>query len=335
MSRPRRRLASSARLAVPAATAWATGCGAAPSWSTLSPVSDFGWMLHDVYGVVLWWMLGILVVVEALLLFVLWRFRGRPGDPDVPEQVHGHTAVEIGWTLAPALILFFIAIPTVRTVFRAQEAPPQDDPLEVEVVGHQWWWEFRYPELGFTTANELHLPRGRTARLTLTSDDVIHSFWAPRIGGKRDLNPGSENTLWFTPDSTGVFEGQCAELCGTSHANMRFLVMVDEPAAFDRWARAQREAAAPDSAALTTFLVSGCAACHTITGTPAGGVLGPDLTHFGARSTFAAALYPNTPERLAGWLRNPDSLKPGVLMPDLNLSEARIDTLVAFLEGLR
>lgn len=282
-----------------------------------------------------WWSLGIFVVVEALLVFALWRYRRRPGDSGVPEQVHGFTALEIGWTLAPAAILFFIAIPTVREIFVSQGDPPDPDPLEVRVVGRQWWWAFEYPELGVVTANELHVPTGRTTRLTMTSADVIHSFWVPRLGGKRDLNPGSENRLWFTPDSTGEYEGQCAELCGTSHANMRLKVVVQEPEDFAAWVERQRGEAPPDSAGLQTFLASGCAACHAIRGTPAGGVIGPDLTHVGGRSTLAAGLIPNTPEAMAGWLRTPDSVKPGARMPDLNLAEERVAELVRYLGRLR
>lgn len=311
------------------------GCAEAGPWRTFQPSSDFARMILDVYQDVLWWSVGIFVVVEFLLLFALWRYRRRPDDTGAPVQVHGHTALEIAWTLAPAAILFFIAIPTVRTIFETQsESLPQDDPLEVEVVAHQWWWEFRYPDLAVETANELHVPRGRTVALSLTSADVIHSFWVPRLGGKRDLNPGEVNRLWFTPDSVGVYDGQCAEFCGVSHANMRMKVIVDEPDAFQRWIEALQRPARPDSVGFMTFLVSGCAACHAIGGTPAQGRLGPPLTDLGRRTTIAGLL-PNTPARLAGWLRNPDSVKPGALMPDLNLSEARIDSLVAFLAELR
>ncbi len=311
------------------------GCSAAP-WATWRPVSDYGAMTRAVYGEVFWWTLGIFVVVEVLLVVALWRFRHRPDYSGAPEQVHGHTALEVGWTLVPAAILFFIAIPTVRTIFTTQGPPPPDsNPLQVQVVGHQWWWEFRYPELGITTANELHVPRGRTVYLTLTSADVIHSFWVPRIGGKRDLNPGSENHIWFTPDSGGVFEGQCAEFCGTSHANMRMRVFVDEPDSFRRWAERESAVARPDSARFLAFLTSGCAACHAIDGTAAQGKVGPNLTHVGSRTTIAGATMPNDPGHLAGWLRNPDSLKPGALMPDLNLGEDRVSTLVDLLEGLR
>ena len=313
------------------------GCGAieTPEWRTLRPVSDFGHHILDVYSDLIWWTGGIFVVVELLLLYALLRFRSKRGDSEVPSQVHGFTALEIAWTLIPAAILFFIAIPTVRTIFQVQGAPPDTDPLEITVIGHQWWWEFQYPELGFVTANELHVPVGRTANLTLSSADVIHSFWVPQLGGKRDLNPGSENRLWFTPTETGVYHGQCAELCGTSHANMRMRVFVDDSASFDAWAASMREPVAPDSAGAMTFLISGCAACHSIAGTPAQGKVGPNLTNFGHRTTIASSLVPNTPENLAGWLMTPDSVKPGALMPDLNLDEQRVQELVRFLEGLQ
>ena len=197
------------------------------------------------------------------------------------------------------------------------------------------WYAMDTGELGIVTANELHVPVGRTASLTLSSADVIHSFWVPELGGKRDLNPAGENRLWFTPTETGEFYGQCAEFCGTSHANMRLRVFVDDSAGFDDWAAAMGRPAPPDSAGAMTFLISGCAACHAISGTPAQGRVGPELTNLGRRSTLAAGMLPNTPETLADWLRNPDSVKPGALMPDLNLDEQRIADLVGFLEGLR
>jgi cytochrome c oxidase subunit 2 len=309
------------------------GCGLSDD-ATIRPISDFGRQTQAIYETVFWWTLGIFVVVELLLVFALWRYRRRGDDLEVPEQVHGHTWLEIGWTLAPAVILLVIAIPTMSAVFR-QQAPAPSDALQVTAVGHQWWWEFVYPDLGFTTANELHVPRGRTVNLTLTSGDVIHAFWIPRLGGKRDLNPGSENTIVFTADSVGVYDGQCAEFCGTSHANMRMKLFVDEPSEFEAWASTQSQPARPDSAGYQTFLASGCAACHAIDGTPAQGKVGPNLTHFGSRSTFASGLFPNEREPLAGWLLNPDSVKPGALMPDLNLSEERLSSLLQLLEGLR
>jgi len=319
-----------------AACVMMAGCGMeAPAWRTLSPDSDFARLILDVYEDVFWWTAAIFVVVELLLVYALIRYRGRAGDSEVPDQVHGFTALEIGWTLIPAAILFFIAIPTVRGIFEMDGHPPDPDPLEIHVVGHQWWWEFQYPEQGFVTANELHVPVGRTVSLTLTSADVIHSFWVPRLGGKRDLNPGSENRLWFTPEEPGVYYGQCAELCGTSHANMRMRVMVDDSATFAEWAASMSAPAPADSAGAMTLLVSGCAACHSVAGTPAQGKVGPDLTNFGRRTTLAGGLLENTSRNLAGWLRNPDSVKPDALMPDLNLDAERITDLVGFLEGLK
>ncbi|MFN2384566.1 MAG: cytochrome c oxidase subunit II [Gemmatimonadota bacterium] len=311
------------------------GCDAS-QYVTLSPASDFAEKILSLYANLWWWTLGIFLVVEALLIFALLRFRRKADDTGVPDQVHGHSALEISWTLLPAAILFFIAIPTVRTIFDTQAAPAAEaNALEVTVIGHQWWWEFEYPALGFSVANELHLPRGRTVNLTLRSADVIHSFWIPRLGGKRDLNPGHENQMAFTPNSVGIFDGQCAEFCGMSHANMRMRVVVDEPAVFAAWSAARQTPAPADSAGLQTFLVSGCAACHAIAGTPAQGKVGPNLSGLGGRSTLAAGMLPNTPAHLAGWLRDPDSMKPGALMPDLNLNEARIDSLVTFLESLK
>lgn len=310
------------------------GCGVGDA--TVRPVSDFGRASLDIYTSVFWWMAGIFVVVEFLLVFALWRYRRRDDDSEVPEQVHGHTWLEIGWTLAPALILLVIAIPTIRTVFEQQTPPPAGSrPLQITAIGHQWWWEFDYPELGFSTANELHVPQGRVVHLTLVSADVIHSFWIPRLGGKRDLNPGTENSIVFTADTVGVYDGQCAEFCGTSHANMRMKLFVDEPSSFEEWARVQSRPARPDSAGYQIFLASGCAACHAIDGTAAQGRVGPDLTHVGGRGSIAAGMFPNESEWLAAWLSSPDSMKPGALMPDLNLSEDRVTALVRMLEGLR
>jgi cytochrome c oxidase subunit 2 len=313
-----------------------TGCGLAdvPDWATVQPASDLSQSIQDLYGTVFVWTAGIFVVVELLLVYALIRYRRRPGDTGVPNQVHGFTALEIAWTLVPAAILFFIAIPTVRTIFEIQRQPPAET-IEIVVTGHQWWWEFEYPDLGIVTANELHLPVGRAASLTLTSADVIHSFWVPRLGGKRDLNPGDENQLWFTPDSVGVFNGQCAELCGTSHANMRLRAFVETADSFDEWVEQQRQPAVQDTVGLQAFLSSGCGACHAIIGTPAQAKIGPDLTKFGSRSTIAAGILPNEPDQLAAWLRNPESMKPGVRMPNLNLSEERIASLVAYLRSLR
>ncbi len=185
----------------------------------------------------------VFVVVESLLIFTIIRFRKREGGP-AAKQIHGNAALEITWTAIPALILVLIAVPTVKTIFRTQ-APAPAGSVQVEVIGHQWWWEFRYPQYGVVTANELYLPAGRTANFALTSRDVIHSFWTPQLGGKRDLITNRTNLLWYTPDSSlaqNVFNGFCAEYCGSSHANMRFRVYTVAPEQFESWAAHQATA---------------------------------------------------------------------------------------------
>lgn len=312
--------------------------------STLHPASDFSRAIDDLSRTIFWFAIGVFVVVEGLLLYVVVRYRARPGGE--ARHIHGSTALEIAWTLAPAVVLVFIAVPTMQTIFQV-DGRPTSDALEVEVIGHQWWWEFKYPQLGITTANELHVPAGRPVALVMTSADVIHSFWAPRLGGKRDVMPGRTTRLAFTADSASTFLGQCAEFCGESHANMRFRVMVDQSATFEEWA-AQQRTAPPPVEALTDLVRQGaeaylavrdpanhsCVACHAIEGVSFG-VLGPNLTHVGSRTTLAGGILTNTSEELARWLRDPPGEKPGSLMPDIDLTEAEITALVAYLESLK
>ena len=318
------------------------GCGGPFAQSALEPRSDFGELLDGLFRSIFWWAVGVFVIVEGALIVAVLRFRERPGGP-APRPLHGHTLLEISWTLAPAIVLIFIAIPTIRAIWIV-DRPPEGDAMVVEVVGHQWWWEFRYPEYGLVTANEMHVPVDRTVEVRLTSADVIHSFWFPRMGGKRDVVPGHENSLWFTPDSAGVYLGQCAEFCGLSHALMKMELVVDEQADFDAWVTANVadavvvDVARPDSVQLAegaqAFLQSGCIACHSVRGTPAAGVLGPDLTHLGSRRRIAAGIMDNTPENLARWIADPPAVKPGALMPRLVLDEATLDALVFYLRNL-
>lgn len=316
-------------------------CGGPFPQNTLAPSSDFGWAIQDLFSGIFWFALFVFVVVESLLLVAILRYRQRPGAPE-PKPRHGHTLLEIGWTLAPALILVFVAVPTVRTIFGTAGRAPEGA-LRVEVVGHQWWWEFRYPDLGLATANELHLPVGKAAALEMTSADVIHSFWTPALGGKRDVVQGRTTRLAFTPDSVGVYSGQCAEFCGTSHANMRLLVVVESDSAFRAWVARERGGPAaqpPGSLAergRELFARSPCIACHTVEGVPtARGVTGPNLTHVGGRLTIASGLLENTPDNLRRWIADAPAVKPGALMPPMTmLSAAELDALVAFLQGLK
>jgi cytochrome c oxidase subunit II len=306
--------------------------------STLHPRSDYAAGIQDLLESLTLWVCVIFVLVEGALLVTVLKFRNRPGLAE-PKHIHGHTGLEIAWTVAPAVVLAFIAVPTILTIFKTQgTAPP--GALEVRVVGHQWWWEFQYPEFGIVTASELHVPVGRPVAVTLETADVIHSFWFPAVGGKRDVVPAHSNRIWFTATTPGTYPGQCAELCGISHANMKKLLVVHPPEEFGRWVTAQQEPPVEPAAASTAgrgkqvFLESGCVACHTIAGVSPG-IIGPNLTHFGSRGTIAGALYINTPENLGRWIENPPARKPGSIMPKLGLAPDQIAALVAYLTSLK
>jgi cytochrome c oxidase subunit 2 len=208
--------------------------------TTFAPHTDFGAYINDLWNLLLRLGTVVFIFVEGLLVYAIFRYREKPGAPQ-PKHVHGNTTLEILWTVIPAAILVMIAVPTVRTIFLTQ-AKAEATALQVEVYGHQWWWEFRYPQYGVTTADELYLPIGRKANFALQTRDVLHSFWIPELGGKRDLISNHTNYLWFTPDSTmgpGAWNGSCNEYCGDSHANMRFRTFVVSPANFERWAAHQ------------------------------------------------------------------------------------------------
>lgn len=434
-----RRLASYALVIALAVVA--VSCNEAHPNSTLTPHSDFGREIDFLWDRLL--LLGTIafILVEAVLIYVVFKYRRRENQP-TPPQTHGNTKIEIAWTLIPAILLVFIAVPTVRTIFitQAQAAPGS---LNIDVTGHQWWWEFKYPDYGVTTANEIYLPVGRTVNFRLRSADVIHSFWTPQLGGKRDVVTNRTNYIWYTPDTTiagDVWNGFCVEYCGSSHANMRFRVFTVTPEQFASWIAGQKMPAhfgavastagaagtqgatvttpggttapsqtaqasapriaqqssgtqavggtqpaiprptAPQSnpgtqtlngvAANTSFASTGaiapgyiyprdkipeyaiphapppgdlkftagltgsaargkqvfsgaaCIGCHTVAGNPiAVGVLGPNLTHIGSRSTIAAGRYPNTAAYLALWIKNARKMKPDVLMPTLGMDE--------------
>jgi cytochrome c oxidase subunit II len=316
----------------------AGGCAFDGPMSTLVAGSDLNRSILSLYSIITWACVVIAVVVSAALGIILVRFREKPGAAGLPRQIRGHTALELAWTIMPALILLIIAIPTIQVIFRTQGAAAPSHALTVTVRGWQWWWEFRYPSLDVVTANELHLPVGRPVVFALEGPDVIHSFWVPQLGGKRDVVPGRLNRITLTPERVGEYWGQCAEFCGVSHANMGLRVIVEEPAAFDRWVAAQKvappepEGAAAEGKALYTR--SACVGCHTIRGVSAG-ALGPDLTHFGSRARFGAGLWPNTGEHVVAWLKDPPALKPGSKMPSLNLSDAEAKALAAYLASLK
>ena len=257
------------------------GCGGPYPQTTFRPTTRYGAVENALFYNTFWWTMLVLAIVWGALLVIIFRFREKPGAPE-PAHVHGNTTLEILWTIGPALIVAFIAVPTIRSIFDL-ERPAPPSALQVEVIGHQWWWEFRYPQYGnIATANEVHLIQGRTVDFIIHSADVVHSFWIPRLGGKRDVNPQPTppgnvtrrvNHIVLTPDSVGVFWGQCAEYCGSSHADMRVRAVVQTNAGFDGWLQAYNT---PPNPAAGTVAAQGkqileshmCVACHTIKGRP-------------------------------------------------------------------
>ena len=265
--------------------------------TALRPISDFARIGDDIQTQTFYWALGVFVLVEGALLYAIFRFRGKPDDPE-PRQVHGNTTIEIIWTVIPALILAAIAVPTVRGIF-ATSAIPAGDALKVEVVGHQWWWEFRYPDLGITTANELHIPVGQTVSLRMGTADVVHSFWPPRFAGKRDVFPNRETRLWFKAEQAGEYPGQCAEFCGIQHGRMAFRVRAQTPDEFQSWvAHMQTLTAKPAAAALPADSVHTATAGAVVPAAPAQDKQGAAQRATGQDSSAAAA--PRDPAYAAG-----------------------------------
>jgi cytochrome c oxidase subunit 2 len=285
---------------------------------------------------------AVFVVVCALLVYTLVRFRGTRDDGREPAQVYGSNQVELAWTVVPMLIVVVLFLATARVITRVQNAGRPDGAMQVVVIGHQFWWEYRYPDLNVVTANELHVPVSDAAHetptfITLLSADTDHSFWIPRLAGKTDLIPNRINSTWIEPTETGLYLGQCAQYCGTQHAKMLLRVYVDSRAAFDRWIAGQRRPVQVDAAVSTgrhIFETTSCINCHTIAGTSANGRVGPDLTHVMSRDTIASGVVPNTPQNLRRWIRNPDDVKPGSRMPAMNLNDQQLDAVTAYLASL-
>jgi cytochrome c oxidase subunit 2 len=286
---------------------------------------------------------AIFVVVGGLLVYAIVRFRRTHDEAHEPAQVYGSNQVELAWTVVPMLIVVVLFLATARVITRVQETGPPDDALQVVAIGHQFWWEYRYPDSDVVTANELHVPVSAVGRpaptfITLLSADADHSFWVPRLAGKTDLIPNRINSTWLEPTEAGLYLGQCAQYCGTQHAKMLLRVYVETRAAFDLWIASQRRPAALDetvSEGRGIFQRTSCVNCHTIAGTAAHGRFGPDLTHVMSRDTIASGIAPNTRENLRRWIRNPDDIKPGSRMPAMNLNEAELDAVTAYLASLR
>ena len=341
-----------------------TGCFPSHPQSTFDAVGPIARMQLDLFYIIFWMAVLVFVVVEGALVYAMVKFRRRPGR-DLPQQAHGNTRLEVAWTIAPTLVLAVIAVPTIITIFDTANTPP-GDVMEVVVTGHQWWFEFGYPDLGISTANELHVPVGKTVSLSLESDDVIHSFRVNKLFGTTDVIPGNTNTMWFAADEVGEYYGQCAEFCGVAHAQMNFRVIAEEEADFNIWvANQQRPAVRPGSGTQEAlgqrvFGLSGCGTCHTIGGSEPEDMQqgrmeafmareegamspypAPNLTHFASRGTFAGSVQNLTDVNLRLWLEDPANLKLGTRMKQLataynpmSLESEELDQLVAYLTSL-
>lgn len=296
-------------------------------------IFDLSMMVYAITGV-------IFVVVFTLLVYSIVKFRRRKGDDGKePAQVYGSSQIELAWTIIPILIVVVLFLATARVIAYTQTARVDDKAVKVTVVGHQFWWEYRYPGLGIVTANELHVPAGKVPSvLQLYSADTDHSFWVPRLAGKTDLIPNFPNTMWIDPKEPGLYLGQCAQYCGTQHAKMLLRVYVDSPEAWGRWIEEQRRPAAASPAVAhgkEVFERITCMSCHAVAGTPASGRFGPDLTHLMSRETLGAGIVPNTRENLRAWIKDPGAFKPGVLMPAMGLSDDELDAVTDYLITLR
>ncbi len=312
------------------------GCGKQSILSTHSPQA------HNIM-LLWWWMLAAAAIVffgALLMLVVAWFRRGKPGLPFLGqrENVSEGMVLLFGIAIPVVTLVALFGVANVYLIGQTSPPAPRSTAMTIDVIGHQWWWEVRYPGTRAVTANEIHIPANTRVNVVATTADVIHSFWVPALNRKIDMIPGRQNRVLLDASSPGVYRGQCSQFCGLQHAHMGMYVVAQQPAAFRAWLANMASAASPPTTARAgeqLFMTSQCASCHRIAGTPAQATVGPDLTHLATRSTLAALTIPNTPAELTAWIRNPQAIKPGDRMPDLGLSRAQVAALVAYLETLR
>jgi cytochrome c oxidase subunit 2 len=305
---------------------------------TLNPFSPQAAAISHLFIAILVILGGIFALVAGLVIYAAIRYRDRPDAPEA-RQVFGSLRLEVTWTVAPIVLLAIIAVFMVRAI-NASDPPIGDQQPDIKVTGHQWWWEVRYPKSGAITANEIHIPIGKSLLVQVDSADVIHDFWVPELARKVDAVPGHVNHIWIRADRAGTYQGVCAEFCGAEHTWMRLIVVAQPQAEFDAWQAELLTTPAPPTGALARqgleiFKDETCLNCHTIAGLPGDKTIGPNLTHLAGRHIFAAGAAVNTPENLYRWLKNPASIKPESHMPNFQLNDARAHALVAYMETLK
>jgi cytochrome c oxidase subunit 2 len=307
--------------------------------SVFDPASPPAAAIRDLFWLVLAITGAIFVLVQGMLIYCVIRFRQKDTDSTLePPQIYGSTPIEVAWTVAPTLVVFVLFLVVCRGIADVRHGQIPEGAFRVVVVGHQWWWEYQYPDHGFVTANELHVPVGRPIHLELRSADVVHSYWVPRLAGKTDVIPNRVNRMWFQADQPELFFGQCAEYCGDQHGNMLIRVYAQTEADFQRWVEGQKKVAVDDPSVREgrdLFLTEACMNCHRVRGTAARGTFGPDLTHLMSRETLGSCMIRNDPEKLRLWVKDPQPIKPGCLMPDMKLDDRQLDLVVKYLETLR
>lgn len=307
---------------------------------TLNPASPGSSLIYELLIGLFVICAAIFALVVVLVLIAGVRYRAREGD-SAPAQSHGNRALEVAWTSAPLLLLLGILAFTLPIMVRIDPLNLGEGKPDIIVIGHQWWWEVRYPKSGVVTANEVHVPVGRELLVELHSADVIHDFWVPALARKMDMIPGKTNYLHLEADEPGTYRGFCAEYCGLQHAHMHFLVIAQPAAELEAWLRDQQQTppqpqpGSEAAAGQKLLLDKTCASCHRIAGTPARAAVGPDLTHVGSRRTLIGAYLTNTRANLQRWLREPQRLKPGAHMPNVRLTPDQARQIATYLESLR
>ena len=311
------------------------------------PLSKPAELINDTARLTLLICLVIFIVVGGLLLYAVIRYRRRGPEDDAtePSQVYGSAAIELAWTIPPILIVIVLVLVTARTVGEVQNPQFPKDPLQLRIIGHRFWWELQYPAYDVTAANEIHVPVSylpstpRPVQMLLDSADVAHGWWVPQLNGKLWVVPNHRNIMWIQPTVLGIYPGNCTVLCGDQHANMLIRVTVESPEDFEKWIAGQKAPAVADPTVedgRKEFIENSCGTCHRIAGTSAAnGVFGPDLTHFMSRQTLGSGVADNNDENLRSWLRDPQVLKPGCLMPNMKLDDKEVDLIFAYLKTLK
>ncbi|MCP4192443.1 MAG: cytochrome c oxidase subunit II [Planctomycetaceae bacterium] len=302
------------------------------------PASPQAQAINDLFVQVLLISAGIFMIVAGLICIAIWRFRT---NKSLPEQDFGSERKEIAWLVGPVIIVLWIAAISAKLILTLNAVPKAHPTAEgaadLIVTGHQWWWEVQYPGTNIVGANEVHIPINKKLRVKLQSADVIHCFWVPRLARKMDAIPGRENYIWLEADEEGTYQGRCAEFCGHQHAWMNFKVYAHTAERYQKWQQGHEitppaPTKTPALAGKNLFLTLTCNKCHTIAGTPAHAMIGPDLTHLASRKELGGGVLKNSPENLRAWLKDPQTHKPGCKMPNFKLTDEHLDQLVAYLE---